>query len=231
MAGQSEAEKLASSIRIGSLSLKLEELRSQVVGAQLGEEAIHTSLIAGAIGLIIVILFMILVYRLPGLVAGIALLVYTALMLVTLNAFDITLTLPGIAGIILGIGMAVDANVIIYARIREEIAAGKSVLNSIQTGFHKALSAIVDGNITTLIAALVLRYLGIRKRKRFRLYPGYWVSCLSMFSALVISRYLTLAFYALVFARDKKYYGEAKERKPIDFLGRKKDLLRSFPSY
>ena len=144
-----------------------------MVGAQLGEEAIHTSLIAGAIGLIIVILFMILVYRLPGLVAGIALLVYTALMLVTLNAFDITLTLPGIAGIILGIGMAVDANVIIYARIREEIAAGKSVLNSIQTGFHKALSAIVDGNITTLIAALVLGILGYRKRKRFRLYPGY----------------------------------------------------------
>ena len=134
----SEAEKLASSIRIGSLSLKLEELRSQVVGAQLGEEAIHTSLIAGAIGLIIVILFMILVYCLPGLVAGIALLVYTALMLVTLNAFDITLTLPGIAGIILGIGMAVDANVIIYARIREEIAAGKSVLNSIQDRFPQS---------------------------------------------------------------------------------------------
>ena len=220
MAGQSEAEKLASSIRIGSLSLKLEELRSQVVGAQLGEEAIHTSLIAGAIGLIIVILFMILVYRLPGLVAGIALLVYTALMLVTLNAFDITLTLPGIAGIILGIGMAVDANVIIYARIREEIAAGKSVLNSIQTGFHKALSAIVDGNITTLIAALVLGILGSGSVKGFA-YTLAMGIVLSMFSALVISRYLTLAFYAL-FARDKKYYGEAKERKPIDFLGRRK---------
>ena len=212
MAGQSEAEKLASSIRIGSLS--------QVVGAQLGEEAIHTSLIAGAIGLIIVILFMILVYRLPGLVAGIALLVYTALMLVTLNAFDITLTLPGIAGIILGIGMAVDANVIIYARIREEIAAGKSVLNSIQTGFHKALSAIVDGNITTLIAALVLGILGSGSVKGFA-YTLAMGIVLSMFSALVISRYLTLAFYAL-FARDKKYYGEAKERKPIDFLGRRK---------
>ena len=220
MAGQSEAEKLASSIRIGSLSLELEELRSQVVGAQLGEEAIHTSLIAGAIGLIIVILFMILVYRLPGLVAGIALLVYTALMLVTLNAFDITLTLPGIAGIILGIGMAVDANVIIYARIREEIAAGKSVLNSIQTGFHKALSAIVDGNITTLIAALVLGILGSGSVKGFA-YTLAMGIVLSMFSALVISRYLTLAFYAL-FARDKKYYGEAKERKPIDFLGRRK---------
>ena len=220
MAGQSEAEKLASSIRIGSLSLKLEELRSQVVGAQLGEEAIHTSLIAGAIGLIIVILFMILVYRLPGLVAGIALLVYTALMLVTLNAFEITLTLPGIAGIILGIGMAVDANVIIYARIREEIAAGKSVLNSIQTGFHKALSAIVDGNITTLIAALVLGILGSGSVKGFA-YTLAMGIVLSMFSALVISRYLTLAFYAL-FARDKKYYGEAKERKPIDFLGRRK---------
>ena len=220
MADYEEAINLASTIRIGSLSLKLEELRSQVVGAQLGEEAIHTSLIAGAIGLIIVILFMILVYRLPGLVAGIALLVYTALMLVTLNAFDITLTLPGIAGIILGIGMAVDANVIIYARIREEIAAGKSVLNSIQTGFHKALSAIVDGNITTLIAALVLGILGSGSVKGFA-YTLAMGIVLSMFSALVISRYLTLAFYAL-FARDKKYYGEAKERKPIDFLGRRK---------
>ena len=120
------------------------------------------------------------------------------------NPFDITLTLPGIAGIILGIGMAVDANVIIYARIREEIAAGKSVLNSIQTGFHIALSAIVDGNITTLIAALVLGILGSGSVKGFA-YTLAMGIVLSMFSALVISRYLTLAFYAL-FATDKKLW-------------------------
>lgn len=113
MADAQEAENLASSIRIGSLSLELQELRSNVVGAQLGEAAISTSLKAGAIGLALVCIFMMVVYLLPGVVAAISLLLYTVLTLVTLNAFDITLTLPGIAGIILGIGMAVDANVII----------------------------------------------------------------------------------------------------------------------
>ncbi len=122
-----EADKLASTIRIGGLSLELEELRSNVVGAQLGEEAISTSLKAGAIGLAIVFIFMCAVYLLPGLAASIALIIYTGLILVLLVHFDITLTLPGIAGIILGIGMAVDANVIIFARVREELTAGKSV--------------------------------------------------------------------------------------------------------
>ena len=156
MADVEEAQNLASYIRIGSLSIELEELRSSVVAAQLGEEAIATSVKAGAIGLVIVMLIMIIAYRIPGLVASVALVLYTTLMLITLNAFDITLTLPGIAGIILGIGMAVDANVIIYARIREEIAAGLSVHAAIKSGFGKAFSAIFDGNITTLIAALVL---------------------------------------------------------------------------
>ena len=136
--------------------MELEELRSNVVGAQLGQDAIKTSLIAGAIGLAIVFVFMCVVYLLPGLASGLALLIYTGLVLVSLNAFDITLTLPGIAGIILGIGMAVDANVIIFARVGEELAAGKSVRSSLNAGFKKAMSAILDGNITTLIAAAVL---------------------------------------------------------------------------
>ena len=219
MANQEEAERLASSIRIGSLSLELEELRSNVVGAQLGEKAISTSLIAGAIGLAIVILFMAVVYLVPGIVAGISLLIYTALMLVMLNAFDITLTLPGIAGIILSIGMAVDANVIIYARIREEIAIGKSVQGAIQTGFKKALSAIVDGNITTLIAALVLGMMGTGSVKGFAQTLAMGI-ILSMFTALVISRLLVNAFYALS-VKDEKYYGRQKERKTINFLGKK----------
>lgn len=219
MENQEEAEKLASSIRIGSLSLELEELRSNVVGAQLGEEAISTSLKAGAIGLVIVILFMAVVYLLPGVVAALSLLIYTALMLVMLNAFDITLTLPGIAGIILSIGMAVDANVIIYARIREEIAAGKSVQGAIQTGFQKALSAIVDGNITTLIAALVLGMMGTGSVKGFAQTLAMGI-VLSMFTALVISRLLVNAFYALGM-KDEKYYGRQKERKTINFLGKK----------
>ena len=103
------------------MKLELEELRSNVVGAQLGEQAISTSLKAGAIGLVLIIIFMIFVYYLPGLAAGLALLIYTELVMIILNGFNITLTLPGIAGIILGIGMAVDANVIIFARVREEI--------------------------------------------------------------------------------------------------------------
>ena len=219
MADQEEAERLASSIRIGSLSLELEELRSNVVGAQLGEEAISTSLTAGAIGLAIVIVFMAIVYLIPGVVAGISLLIYTALMLVMLNAFDITLTLPGIAGIILSIGMAVDANVIIYARIREEIAAGKSVQGAIQTGFQKALSAIVDGNITTLIAALVLGMMGTGSVKGFAQTLAMGI-VLSMFTALVISRLLVNAFYALGL-KEEKYYGKQKERKTVNFLSKK----------
>ena len=139
-----EADSLASTIRIGGLKLELTELRSNVVGAQLGEQAISTSLKAGAIGLALVFLFMIFAYYLPGFAASLALIIYTELVLVILNAFEVTLTLPGIAGIILGIGMAVDANVIIFARVKEEMSRGKSVRNSLKTDFQKALSAILD---------------------------------------------------------------------------------------
>ena len=215
-----EAQNLASYIRIGSLSLELEELRSSVVAAQLGEEAISTSVMAGAIGLIIVILFMIIAYRVPGIVAGIALILYTVLMLITLNAFDITLTLPGIAGIILGIGMAVDANVIIYARIREEIGAGVSVRNAIKAGFSKAFSAIFDGNITTLIAAFVLMWLGSGTVKGFAYTLALGI-VISMFTSLVVSRLIVNALYA-VGIHDPKFYGSTKERKAINFVGKRK---------
>ena len=214
-----EAQNLASYIRIGSLSLELEELRSSVVAAQLGEEAISTSVAAGAIGLVIVILFMILVYRIPGLVAGIALILYTAIELITLNAFDITLTLPGIAGIILGIGMAVDANVIIYARIQEEIAEGSSVRAAIKAGFAKAFSAIFDGNITTLIASVVLMWLGSGTVKGFAYTLALGI-VVSMFTALVISRLIVNALYAVGF-QDEKFYGKAKQRKSFNFVGKK----------
>ncbi len=216
-----EADKLASTIRIGGLSLELEELRSNVVGAQLGEEAISTSLKAGAIGLAIVFIFMCAVYLLPGLAASIALIIYTGLILVLLNAFDITLTLPGIAGIILGIGMAVDANVIIFARVREELTAGKSVRASLNAGFHKAMSAILDGNITTLIAAAVLWLKGSGTVKGFAQTLALGI-VVSMFTALVITRLIVYAFYA-VGIHNEKVYGRVKaERKPIDFLGKRK---------
>ena len=223
ISGQSsieEAKSLASIIRIGSLKLELEELRSSVVGAQLGQQAIKTSLIAGGIGLALVAVFMMIVYALPGVVAALSLAIYTGLELLMLNAFDLTLTLPGIAGIILSIGMAVDANVIIYARIREEIAAGKSVRTSIKTGFQKATSAIVDGNITTLIAAAVLGAMGTGSVKGFAMTLALGI-VLSMFTALVVSRLITNAFYA-VGLRDEKYYGRQKERKTIDFVGKRK---------
>ena len=166
------------------------------------------------------ILFMILMYRVPGVVASIALLVYTTLILITLNAFDITLTLPGIAGIILGIGMAVDANVIIYARIQEEIAVGVTVRNAIKSGFKKAFSAIFDGNITTLIAALVLMWLGSGSVKGFAYTLALGI-VMSMFTALVVSRYVMYALYS-VGVQNEKFYGKAKDRTPVNFLGKRK---------
>lgn len=214
------AANLASSIRIGSLSLELEEIRSNVVGAQLGEAAISTSLLAGAIGLLIVIVFMIFAYRVPGVIAGISLIMYTGLELVALNAFDMTLTLSGIAGVILSIGMAVDANVIIYARIREEIAAGKTVRSAIDIGFKKALSAIIDGNVTTLIAAFVLNFMATGSVKGFAQTLALGI-VISMFTACVISKILVNAAYGLGM-QDEKYFGRAKELKTINFVGRRK---------
>ncbi len=215
------ADNLASTIRIGGLKLELEELRSNVVGAQLGEQAISTSLKAGAIGLVLIIIFMIFVYYLPGLASGLALLIYTELVLVILNAFNITLTLPGIAGIILGIGMAVDANVIIFARVREEMTRGKSVKNSLKTGFQKAMSAIVDGNVTTLIAAAVLWFRGSGRVKGFAhtLAMGIIVS---MFTALVVTRLIVFAFYAVGLRKESLYYRPRKEREPIAFVEKRK---------
>ena len=216
-----EAENLASTIRIGGLKLELEELRSNVVGAQLGEQAISTSLKAGAIGLAIVFIFMIFVYYLPGLASSLALVIYTELVLLILNAFNVTLTLPGIAGIILSIGMAVDANVIIFARVREEMSRGKSVKNALKTGFQKAMSAIVDGNITTLIAAAVLWFKGSGTVKGFAQTLAIGI-IVSMFTALVITRMIVYAFYAVGLRKEKLYYRAKKERKTINFLGKKK---------
>ncbi|MDD3218168.1 MAG: protein translocase subunit SecD [Lachnospiraceae bacterium] len=220
MADYAEAENLAATIRIGGLKLELEELRSNVVGAQLGEDAIRTSLIAGAIGLVLVILFMIWVYLVPGVVAGLSLLIYVGLELLMLNAFDLTLTLPGIAGIVLSIGMAVDANVIIYARIREEITAGRNTKVAIKAGYEKALSAILDGNITTLIAAAVLGWLGSGSVRGFAMTLALGI-VLSMFTALVVSRMIIRALYA-VGIRKESLYARQKKEKVRDFLGKRK---------
>ena len=220
MSDYDEAEQLATFIRVGAINLKLEEMESSVAGAQLGGKALSSSVKAAIIGLILVMLFMILNYSLSGVVASIGLAIYTTVTVALIYLFEITLTLPGIAGVILGIGMAVDANVIIYARIREEIGAGVSVRNSIKSGFSKAFSAIFDGNITTLIAAFVLMWLGSGTVKGFAYTLALGI-VISMFTALVVSRLIVNALYA-VGVRDPKFYGSAKERKAVDFLGKKK---------
>lgn len=214
-----EAEQLASTIRIGGLKLELEELRSNVVGAQLGSAAIASSLKAAAVGFVLVIIFMIGVYYVAGFAASLALCLYTELLVILMYAFEVTLTLPGIAGIILTVGMAVDANVIIFARIREELAAGKNVENAIKSGFNKALSAILDGNITTLIAGLVLYFMGSGTIKGFSITLMLGI-ILSMFTALIVTKFLVNIFYALGI-QSEKAYGVAKEKKTINFLSRR----------
>ena len=206
-----EASDLASTIKIGALPLTLEELSSQVVGAKLGSDALETSLFAGAIGLGIIFLLMIIIFRFPGFISAIALSVYVVLELFFLNAFHITLTLPGIAGIILSIGMAIDANVIIFTRIKEEIGSGKTVKTAVKSGFSKALSAIIDGNITTIIAGIVLLIMGTGTVKGFArtLILGI---VLSMVTALLITKFLLNAFVNLG-VTSKKLYGSAKTPK------------------
>ena len=215
-----EAEQLASTIRIGGLKVTLEELRSNVVGAQLGQDAIKTSVLAGILGLIIIFLFLLFVYRLPGFASSISLLIYTGLVLLTLNAFNITLTLPGIAGIILSIGMAVDANVIIFARVKEEIASGKAINTALKNGFDKALSAIVDGNVTTLIAAAILWARGSGSVKGFAQTLTIGI-IFTLIQALIITRLLIYALYSIGL-KSSKLYGTQKERNTINFIAKKK---------
>ncbi len=215
-----DANNLASTIRIGSLSLELEVLRYTEVGARLGENAIQTSLLAAAIGFVIIAIFMIAVYRTPGLASVLALALYVELEIILLAAFEVTLTLPGIAGIILSIGMAVDANVIIFTRIKEEIGVGKTVHSAIKTGFSKALSAIVDGNITTLIAAAVLFLRGSGTIKGFAATLAIGI-ILSMFTALFVTRSILYALFELGLSGEK-FYGVKKDREPVNFLARRK---------
>lgn len=206
-----EAENLASTIRIGALPLELKEIRSNVVGAKLGEEALNTSLIAGFIGLVVVLLFMSIYYRIPGVAASIALIIYTLADVIMINAFDVTLTLPGIAGVILSVGMAVDANVIIFTRIQEELATGKTVRAAMKSGFDKALSAIIDGNITTLIAAAVLYFKGSGTVKGFAQTLAIGV-VISVFTALFVTRTILNGLYSIGFD-DVKYFGMKKDIK------------------
>ena len=206
-----EAESLASTIKIGALPLELKQIQYNIVGAKLGQKAVSTSLIAGAIGFGLVCILMIVLYRFPGFIASLALTGYVVLMLLILSIRHITLTLPGIAGIILSIGMAVDANVIIFTRIREEISAGSGMRAAVKAGFSKALSAILDGNITTLIATVVLMILGSGSIKGFAVTLMLGI-VLSMFTALFVTKLLLNSFLELG-VQNPKMYGKAKEPK------------------
>ncbi len=208
-----EANKLATFINIGALPVELKSIRTNIVGAKLGSDALNRSLIAGAIGLAVVLVFMIVVYRIPGVAASIALCLYVLLTLLTLNGLNITLTLPGVAGIVLSIGMAVDANVIIFTRIKEELAKGKTVRSAMKLGFHKALSAIVDGNVTTLIAAAVLYFIGSGTVQGFAQTLAIGI-ILSMFTALVVTKFVMNILFNIGFTNEK-FYGVVKERKSI----------------
>lgn len=218
-----EAQNLASTIRLGALKLELTELRSNTVGARLGQSAIDTSIKAAIVGLIIIFVLMIILYRMAGVAASIALTMYTGLILILLDAFEVTLTLSGIAGIILSIGMAVDANVIIFTRIKEELGLQRSVREAIDAGFHKALSAIIDGNVTTLIAAAVLYLKGSGTVKGFAETLALGI-ILSMVTAIFVTRWLLNALYGLG-CDDAKFFGT---KAPVadgtekDVVGRKK---------
>ena len=183
------AKQLANQIKSGTRPFALEPISQNSVGAQLGDDALNKSLIAGGIGLLLVMLYMIIMYRMCGLVADIALIGYVAIVALVINGFGIQLTLPGIAGIILTIGTAVDANVIIFERVKEEIKSGKTLRASVDAGFNRAFSAIIDANITTIIAAVVLWYFGSGTIIGFAktLFIGTLVS---MFTAIFVTRFL-----------------------------------------
>ena len=190
------ATKLANNINAGALPFTLKAISAEGVGAKLGAGALKASLLAGMIAFIILLVYMVVVYRLCGLAADIALVLYVALEILVLTSMNATLTLPGIAGILLSIGMAVDANVIIFARIKEELVVGKTVRLAVDAGFNKAFRAIIDGNVTTLIAGIVLYFFGTGLIKSFAttLMVGIVIS---MFTALFITRLALKAFVGM----------------------------------
>lgn len=191
-----EANDLAVQLRGGALPLPVEVVENRTVGATLGRDSIQSSIYAGVGGLAFVLLFMVIYYRLPGVIASIALIIYSLLTYAGFKLLGVTLTLPGIAGFILSIGMAVDANVLIFERTREELRAGKTLYRSVEAGFFRAFSSILDSNVTTLLACGALFFLGAGLVRGFALTLALGV-VISMFTALTCSR--TLLLYILTF--------------------------------
>lgn len=200
-----EAEELASLIRAGSLPFDLNVLQMKNVGARLGADALSGGVKAGFVGVALVLIFMIGKYKLLGLAADWALVIYIGLELVLLSLFHVTLTLPGIAGLVLSIGMAVDANIVIFERIKEELISGNTLRVSIRNGFKRATPAILDGNVTTLIAAIILFFLGSGTIKGFATTLMIGI-ILSMFTALFITRLIVKGLMQAG-VHNPKYYG------------------------
>lgn len=200
------AGKLATLIRAGALPVDLIEHQTSVIGPTLGLEAYEKSILAGGIALLIIFLFMILIYKIPGIVASLALITYTLIVVFTMILLGVKLTLPGIAGLVLSIGMAVDTNVLIFERIREELIIGKSIRSSIDAGFKRALTSVMDSNITTLIAGFVLYYFGIGPIKGFGVTLVIGIIA-SIITAILLSKYLLKLFVSVFNTKNTKIYG------------------------
>ncbi|KGG81515.1 preprotein translocase subunit SecD [Caloranaerobacter azorensis H53214] len=201
-----EAGKLATLIRAGALPVEMKEVQTSVIGPTLGLESLDKSIYAARIGLILIFLFMLIYYRIPGLIADISLTIYILLLLGTMIYLDATLTLPGIAGLILSIGMAVDANVVIFERIKEEIRSGKTLRAAVDSGFKRALRTVIDANVTTFIAGIVLFKFGTGPIK------GFAVTLLiglvaSMITAVFITKYLLKLTIKMNITKNTKLYG------------------------
>ncbi|MDD4170239.1 MAG: protein translocase subunit SecD [Desulfotomaculaceae bacterium] len=201
-----EAHNIAILLKSGALPVKVEVMEKRTVGPTLGADSLAKSINAGSIGLIAILIFMVLYYRLPGLVADFALVVYALLMLIIFAALNITMTLPGVAGFLLSLGMAVDANVIIFERFREEAWSGKSLQSSIDSGFKRAFVAIFDANMTTLVAAIVLFYFGTGPIKGFAVTLGIGI-VVSMFTAITVTRYMLRLLAGSNLVRNLRIYG------------------------
>ncbi len=209
-----ETAELAALINSGNLPFSIKDVELSSIGPTLGEEALTTSLIAAAIGVVLILLFMLLVYRLPGLVADIALLAYIAIVVYIMTFFRINLSLAGIAGIILSIGMAVDANVIIFERIKEELKLGKTIKTSVTSGFNRAFLAIIDANITTIIAAVVLYIFGTGTIQGFAITLAIG-TVVSMFTAIFVTKYL-LNLVVNLKIKNIAWYGVRKKKEVVE---------------
>lgn len=201
-----EASRLSTLIRAGALPVEMEEIQTSVIGPTLGLEALDKSIYAAGLGLLLIFLFMIIFYKIPGVVANVGLTIYVLIVLGIMMSLDVKLTLPGIAGLILSIGMAVDANVVIFERIKEEIRNGKTLRASVDSGFKRAISTVLDANITTLIAGIVLYYFGTGPIK------GFGVTLIigiitSMITAVFITRFMLKQVINMKITKNKKLYG------------------------